>query len=57
VTREIRRDMHEPDALELIATVRKLADDHHPITALRAWDIIAWQSARNALIANAPDDA
>jgi hypothetical protein len=49
VTREIRRDMHEPDAVELIETVQKLAGDAQPITALRAWDIIAWQAAKNAL--------
>ena len=49
VTREIRRDMHDPDAAELIETVQKLAGDAQPITALRAWDIIAWQAAKNAL--------
>jgi hypothetical protein len=48
--REIRRDMAEPDAAELIDEVRKLASDTHPITELRAWDIIGWQAARNALL-------
>jgi hypothetical protein len=50
VTREIRRDMHEPDAVDLIEAVQKLAADEQPITALRAWDIIAWQAAKSALL-------
>jgi hypothetical protein len=56
VSRELRRDMHEPDALELIAQVRKLAEDVCPITDLRAWDIIAWQAAKNALLTSAPPE-
>jgi len=53
---EIRRDMCEPDAVELIDEVRKLAADTHPITGLRAWDIIAWQAARNALLTATPPE-
>jgi hypothetical protein len=51
--REIRRDMSEPDAAELIDEVRKIAANMHPITELRAWDIIGWQAARNALLTTA----
>jgi hypothetical protein len=54
--REIRRDMGEPDAVELINEVRKLAADTHPVTELRAWDIIAWQAARNALLTTTPPE-
>jgi hypothetical protein len=54
--REIRRDMSEPDAAELIDEVRTLAANTHPITQLRAWDIIAWQAARNALLTTTPPE-
>jgi hypothetical protein len=50
---EIRRDMAEPDAAALITEVQQLAA-HPPITALRAWDVITWQAARDALQANWP---
>jgi len=53
LAREIRRDMAEPDAAALIAEVQQLAG-HPPITALRAWDVITWQAAREALQANWP---
>ena len=53
LAREIRRDMAEPDATELIGQVQRLATSH-PITALRAWDVITWQAARDALQSNWP---
>jgi hypothetical protein len=54
LTREIRRDMSEPDAAALIEEIRQLASGDGPVTALRAWDIITWQAARNALQENWP---
>ena len=56
--REIRRDINEPDAAQLIAEVQQLAAGTHPVSQLRAWDIIAWQAARNALLTTtAPEHA
>ena len=55
LAREIRRDTAEPDAAALIGEVRELAAaSGQPITALRAWDIITWQAAREALQSSWP---